>query len=126
MHACALCREVGYKRRPLRVQWAKECAALHVCSLADLARTRERDLERHFEGYVRLPVEPQVEIKRSYAFVQFEDLEDAMYAMVRYVCVRASTTHVYIHAFQLMERQGTQMRTGPNHFSVVQNDIGLK
>ncbi|KAF5833569.1 hypothetical protein DUNSADRAFT_10060 [Dunaliella salina] len=81
-------REVGYKRRPLRVQWAKTKDADRKREIApsttlfvvnfDLARTRERDLERHFAEYG--PIK-RVEIKRSYAFVQFEDIEDAMYAM---------------------------------------------
>jgi splicing factor, arginine/serine-rich 4/5/6 len=33
----------------------------------DVERTRERDLERHFEQYGRLR---RVQIKRNYAFVQ--------------------------------------------------------
>ncbi|GFH17747.1 uncharacterized protein HaLaN_14442, partial [Haematococcus lacustris] len=78
-------KECGFKRRPLRVQWAKTKDAdrkrnarpsttLFVVNF-DLSRTRERDVERHFEQYGR--------IKRSYAFVQFEQLEDAEYAMKR-------------------------------------------
>lgn len=52
---------VGYKRRPLKVQWAKTKDAdrkkdvqptptLFIVNF-DLARTRERDIERHFEAY---------------------------------------------------------------------------
>ncbi|KAL6747989.1 hypothetical protein V8C86DRAFT_3147334 [Haematococcus lacustris] len=83
-------KECGFKRRPLRVQWAKTKDAdrkrnarpsttLFVVNF-DLSRTRERDVERHFEQYGRIK---RVEIKKSYAFVQFEQLEDAEYAMKR-------------------------------------------
>ncbi|KAJ9529763.1 hypothetical protein QJQ45_014534 [Haematococcus lacustris] len=118
-------KECGFKRRPLRVQWAKTKDAdrkrnarpsttLFVVNF-DLSRTRERDVERHFEQYGRIkrllqlcsksflgscfrmegmrcslhvPVhEPGLRAvcacMQSYAFVQFEQLEDAEYAMKR-------------------------------------------
>lgn len=40
--------------------------------------TRDRDLERHFEKYGRLV---RVQIKRTYAFVQYEEVEQAEAAM---------------------------------------------
>lgn len=44
----------------------------------DVDRTRERDLEKHFEEYGRLK---RVQIKRNYAFVQYETIEQAMDAL---------------------------------------------
>ena len=44
----------------------------------DVERTRERDLERHFEEYGRLK---RVQIKRNYAFVQFENVDQATEAV---------------------------------------------
>lgn len=40
--------------------------------------TGERDLERHFEKFGRLV---RVQIKRTYAFVQYEEVEQAEAAM---------------------------------------------
>lgn len=44
----------------------------------DVDRTRERDLEKHFEPYGRLK---RVQIKRNYAFVQFETIDQAADAL---------------------------------------------
>lgn len=44
----------------------------------DADRTRERDLEKHFEPYGRLK---RVQIKRNYAFVQFENVDQAADAL---------------------------------------------
>ncbi|KAF5832105.1 hypothetical protein DUNSADRAFT_12154 [Dunaliella salina] len=80
--------EWGYKKRPLRLQWSKMREAdrqrhvrptttLFVVNF-DAARTRTRDLERLFEKYGPLR---RVEIKRNYAFVQYDTVDDAAYAL---------------------------------------------
>ncbi|GAX78203.1 hypothetical protein CEUSTIGMA_g5645.t1 [Chlamydomonas eustigma] len=80
--------EFGQKRRRLKVQWAKQSendrkrelkpsTTLFVVNF-DSQRVRERDLERYFEYYGRIT---RVEIKRNYAFVQFDDIKDAQKAM---------------------------------------------
>jgi len=80
--------EFGQKRRRLKVQWAKQSekdrkrelkpsTTLFVVNF-DSQRVRERDLERFFEYYGHIT---RVEIKRNYAFVQFDDIKDAQKAM---------------------------------------------
>eukprot|EP00877_Chromochloris_zofingiensis_P012681 jgi/Chrzof1/7667/Cz02g32080.t1 len=79
-------REWGYKRRPLRVEWAKRTEdksknqaptkTLFVVNF-DVLRTRVRDIEDLFVKYGPLS---RVEIKRNYAFVEFESLDDAIKA----------------------------------------------
>ncbi|GFR43718.1 hypothetical protein Agub_g4829 [Astrephomene gubernaculifera] len=82
--------EYGYKRRPLRVEWAKNKEAdmkrdtrpsktLFVVNF-DVRRTSERDIERYFARYGRLS---RVQIKKNYAFVQFPDIESAIRALER-------------------------------------------
>lgn len=81
--------EFGYKRRLLRVEWAKKTepsgkaqeptTTLFVVNF-DTRGTREQDLERFFEKYGALN---RVEIKRNYAFVEFKTLEDAIDAQKR-------------------------------------------
>ncbi|KAK9787745.1 hypothetical protein WJX73_010631 [Symbiochloris irregularis] len=83
-------REFGHRRRRLRVEWAKgdgdvkrredsrrkhttPTTTLFVVNF-DVERTRERDLERHFEEYGRLK---RVQIKRNYAFIQYETVDQA-------------------------------------------------
>ena len=46
----------------------------------DVHRTREQDIEYHFEPYGRLL---RVQIKRNYAFVQFETVDQAAEALKR-------------------------------------------
>ena len=43
----------------------------------DPINTRTRDIERHFETYGKLE---RVQIRKNFAFVQFEDLDDAIKA----------------------------------------------
>eukprot|EP00195_Chlamydomonas_chlamydogama_P007005 CAMPEP_0202893732 /NCGR_PEP_ID=MMETSP1392-20130828/3259_1 /ASSEMBLY_ACC=CAM_ASM_000868 /TAXON_ID=225041 /ORGANISM="Chlamydomonas chlamydogama, Strain SAG 11-48b" /LENGTH=275 /DNA_ID=CAMNT_0049578173 /DNA_START=93 /DNA_END=920 /DNA_ORIENTATION=- len=80
--------EFGYKRRRLKVQWAKqaeserkrECkpsTTLFIVNF-DTARTRERDIERYFDYYGSIK---RVEIKKNYAFVQFDSIDDAIKAL---------------------------------------------
>jgi hypothetical protein len=68
---------LGYKRRRLKVQWAKQSEAdrkqdtkptttLFVVNF-DVQRVRERDLDRFFEHYGPIT---RIEIRRNYAFVQ--------------------------------------------------------
>eukprot|EP00878_Enallax_costatus_P007992 GHUV01008359.1.p1 GENE.GHUV01008359.1~~GHUV01008359.1.p1 ORF type:complete len:199 (+),score=45.00 GHUV01008359.1:442-1038(+) len=81
--------EFGYKRRPLRVEWAKKTepsgkaleptTTLFVVNF-DTRSIREQDLERYFEKYGTLN---RVEIKRNYAFVEFKELADAIDAQKR-------------------------------------------
>ncbi|KAG1671897.1 hypothetical protein FOA52_003464 [Chlamydomonas sp. UWO 241] len=81
-------REFGYKRRRLKCQWAKVAEAdrkretkpstcLFVVNF-DVANVRERDIGKHFDYYGKLK---RIEIKKNYAFVQFEDIKDAERAL---------------------------------------------
>eukprot|EP00210_Caulerpa_lentillifera_P002214 g2128.t1 len=81
-------REFGEKKRHLRVEFAKARAGsrrrastpsntLFVVNF-DSRTTRERDLEDHFEQYGRLL---RVNIRRNYAFVQYETVEEATEAL---------------------------------------------
>jgi len=85
---CAYSREFGGKRRILRVEFAKAKTesrrrattpsnTLFVVNF-DSRTTRERDLEDHFEKYGRLL---RVNIRRNYAFVQYETVEEASEAL---------------------------------------------
>ncbi|KAL0412256.1 UNVERIFIED_CONTAM: Serine/arginine-rich splicing factor RS31 [Sesamum latifolium] len=82
----------GYDRRRLSVEWAKGERGRHHDARAtsqrptktlfvinfDPVRTRERDIERHFEPYGKVL---NVRIRRNFAFVQFETQEDATKAL---------------------------------------------
>nr|XP_033511908.1 serine/arginine-rich splicing factor RS31-like isoform X4 [Nicotiana tomentosiformis] len=84
----------GYDKRRLSVEWAKgECGRPHDGSKVaanqrptknlfvikfDPNRTRLRDIERHFEPYGEVL---NVRIWRTFAFVQFENQEDATKAL---------------------------------------------
>ncbi|KAL0309373.1 UNVERIFIED_CONTAM: Serine/arginine-rich splicing factor RS31 [Sesamum calycinum] len=82
----------GHDRRRLSVEWAKgERGRQHDARAAsqrptktlfvinfDPVRTRERDIERHFEPYGKVL---NVRIRRNFAFVQFETQEDATKAL---------------------------------------------
>jgi len=87
-------REFGYKRRRLRVEWSKgdgdikkredtrrrnikPTTTLFVVNF-NVEETRERDLERLFEKFGRLI---RVQIKRTYAFIQYEEVDQAEAAM---------------------------------------------
>ncbi|KAK9832133.1 hypothetical protein WJX74_000259 [Apatococcus lobatus] len=87
-------REFGYRRRRLRVEWAKgdgdvkrredlrrrqtkPTTTLFVVNF-DVENTVERDLERHFEQFGKLT---RVQIKRNYAFIQYDDVEAATAAV---------------------------------------------
>ena len=56
------------RREDLRRRQTKPTTTLFVVNF-DVENTRERDLERHFEPYGRLV---RVQIKRNYAFIQYE------------------------------------------------------
>ncbi|KAG2434118.1 hypothetical protein HXX76_007845 [Chlamydomonas incerta] len=82
--------EWGYKKRMLKVEWAQKTEAdrkrdtkpsrtLFVVNF-DVRRTSERDIERYFGRFGRLT---RVQIKKSYSFVQFQNVEDAIKAMDR-------------------------------------------
>ncbi|XP_020599828.1 serine/arginine-rich splicing factor RS40-like isoform X2 [Phalaenopsis equestris] len=89
-------REFGKQGRRLRVEWTKQerggrrsvtsrrlsansrpSKTLFVINF-DPINTRTRDLERHFEPYGKLV---NVRIRRNFAFIQFELLEDATKAL---------------------------------------------
>ncbi|KAK9863604.1 hypothetical protein WJX84_000557 [Apatococcus fuscideae] len=87
-------REFGYRRRRLRVEWAKgdgdvkrredlrrrqtkPTTTLFVVNF-DVENTTERDLERHFEQFGKLT---RVQIKRNYAFIQYDEVESATKAV---------------------------------------------
>lgn len=65
------------RREDLRRRQMKPATTLFVVNF-DVDRTRERDLEKHFEPYGRLK---RVQIKRNYAFVQFENVDQAADAL---------------------------------------------
>jgi hypothetical protein len=65
------------RREDLRRRQMKPTTTLFVVNF-DVERTRERDLERHFEEYGRLK---RVQIKRNYAFIQYETVEQATDAL---------------------------------------------
>ncbi|KAH9625909.1 hypothetical protein KSS87_023429 [Heliosperma pusillum] len=83
----------GYDRRKLSVEWARgergrardapkgsnqrPTKTLFVINF-DPIRTRVRDLERHFEPYGKVL---NVRIRKNFAFVQLETLEDAIKAL---------------------------------------------
>lgn len=86
--------EFGYRRRRLRVEWAKgdgdvkrredgrrrnqlPTTTLFVVNF-DPVRTSERDLEKLFEEFGRLR---RVQIKRNYAFIQYETVDQATAAV---------------------------------------------
>uniref|UniRef100_M0ZH50 Arginine/serine-rich splicing factor n=1 Tax=Solanum tuberosum TaxID=4113 RepID=M0ZH50_SOLTU len=84
----------GYDKRRLSVEWAKgdrgrprddskvaanqrPTRSLFVINF-DPIRTRVRDIERHFEPYGKIL---NVRIRRNFAFVQYENQEDASKAL---------------------------------------------
>lgn len=82
----------GYEKRRLSVEWAKgergkphgkaasnqrPTKTLFVINF-DPIRTKERDIERHFEPYAKVL---NVRIRRNFAFVQFATQEDATKAL---------------------------------------------
>eukprot|EP00955_Chlamydomonas_euryale_P040164 351612-Chlamydomonas_euryale.AAC.12 len=75
-------REFGYKRRPLKVQWAKQAeadrkkavepsATIFVVNF-DVQRVTERDLLAHFDYYG--PIR-RIEIRKNYAFIQYDSIK---------------------------------------------------
>ncbi|CAH9090309.1 unnamed protein product [Cuscuta europaea] len=85
----------GYDKRRLSVEWARgERGSRHREGTKSVAnqrptktlfvinfdphRTRVRDIERHFEPYGKIH---HVRIRRNFAFVQFETLEEATKAL---------------------------------------------
>jgi len=81
-------REFGYKRRPLKVQWAKQAeadrkkavepsATIFVVNF-DVQRVTERDLLAHFDYYG--PIR-RIEIRKNYAFIQYDSIKDAVRAL---------------------------------------------
>ncbi|KAF1892203.1 hypothetical protein Lal_00036562 [Lupinus albus] len=82
----------GYEKRRLSVEWARgergrhpngsranqrPTRTLFVINF-DPIRTKDRDIERHFEPYGKIH---HVRIRRNFAFVQFETQEDAAKAL---------------------------------------------
>ena len=65
------------RREDLRRRQTNPSSTLFVVNF-DPDRTRERDLERHFEPYGRLV---RTQIKRNYAFVQYETIDQATDAL---------------------------------------------
>ncbi|XP_075519893.1 serine/arginine-rich splicing factor RS31-like isoform X2 [Primulina tabacum] len=82
----------GYDRRRLSVEWARGERGRHRDGRAanqrptktlfvinfDPVRTRDRDIERHFEPYGKVL---NVRVRRNFAFVQFETQEEATKAL---------------------------------------------
>ncbi|KAK6141092.1 hypothetical protein DH2020_025173 [Rehmannia glutinosa] len=82
----------GYDKRRLSVEWARGERGRHHDGRAanqrqtktlfvinfDPVRTKEYDIERHFEPYGKVL---NVRIRRNFAFVQFETQEDATKAL---------------------------------------------
>lgn len=65
------------RREDLRRRQTNPSSTLFVVNF-DPDRTRERDLEHHFEPYGRLV---RVQIKRNYGFVQYETIDMATDAL---------------------------------------------
>lgn len=61
------------RREDLRRRQTKPTTTLFVVNF-DVDKTRERDLERHFEPYGKLR---RVQIKRNYAFIQFDTVDQS-------------------------------------------------
>ena len=61
------------KREDLRRRQTKPTTTLFVVNF-DVDKTRERDLEDHFEPFGKLR---RVQIKRNYAFVQYENVDQS-------------------------------------------------
>lgn len=66
----------------------------------DPIRTRTRDIERHFEPYGKIL---SVRIRRNFAFVQFENQEDATKALecthMRYALLLSSSSNFFCFYF---------------------------
>lgn len=65
------------RREDLRRRQTKPTTTLFVVNF-DVDKTRERDLEKHFEPFGKLR---RVQIKRNYAFIQYEDVDQAADAL---------------------------------------------
>ena len=65
------------RREDQRRSHIKPTSTLFVVNF-NVEETRERDLEKHFDPYGRLV---RVQIKRTYAFVQFETVDQAEAAL---------------------------------------------
>ena len=61
------------RREDLRRRQTKPTTTLFVVNF-DVDKTRERDLEKHFEPFGKLR---RVQIKRNYAFIQYEDVDQS-------------------------------------------------
>ena len=61
------------KREDLRRRQTKPTTTLFVVNF-DVDKTRERDLEEHFEPFGKLR---RVQIKRNYAFIQYENVDQS-------------------------------------------------
>ena len=61
------------KREDLRRRQTKPTTTLFVVNF-DVDKTRERDLEDHFEPFGKLR---RVQIKRNYAFIQYENVDQS-------------------------------------------------
>ena len=65
------------RREDLRRRQTKPMTTLFVVNF-DVDKTRERDLEKHFEPFGKLR---RVQIKRNYAFIQYEDVDQSADAL---------------------------------------------
>ncbi len=65
------------RREDLRRRQTKPTTTLFVVNF-DADKTRERDLEKHFEPFGKLR---RVQIKRNYAFIQYEDVDQSADAL---------------------------------------------
>lgn len=65
------------RREDLRRRQTKPTTTLFVVNF-DVDKTRERDLEKHFEPFGKLR---RVQIKRNYAFIQYEDVDQSADAL---------------------------------------------
>lgn len=65
------------RREDLRRRQTKPTTTLFIVNF-DVDKTRERDLEKHFEPFGKLR---RVQIKRNYAFIQYEDVDQSADAL---------------------------------------------
>ena len=86
------------RREDLRRRQTKPTTTLFVVNF-DVENTVERDLERHFEQFGKLT---RVQIKRNYAFIQYDDVEAATAAVDNCHLSRLSGEAPGFHALLLL------------------------
>ncbi|XP_073270255.1 serine/arginine-rich splicing factor RS31-like isoform X2 [Primulina huaijiensis] len=122
----------GHDRRRLSVEWARGERGRHRDGRAanqrptktlfvinfDPVRTRDRDIERHFEPYGKVL---NVRVRRNFAFVQFETLEEATKALE---CTHMSKVLDRVVSVEYALRDDDEK--GPGKFNSPRKDYGRR